>query len=159
MWLHELNDAAEGTTVNVCVASGGTTTNVIPAAARAQINVRVRTMAAAERLATALAERRAVTEDVTIRFTGGLNRPPMERTPQIARLFEHAQSLARELDFELEETETGGGSDGNFTAALGIPTLDGLGPIGGGAHATHEHVLLDSFVPRTALLVRLLETL
>jgi glutamate carboxypeptidase len=159
IWLHTLNDAETGTTVNVCTASGGITTNVIPADARAEINVRVRTLAEAERLARALASRRAVVDDVTIRFTGGLNRPPMERSPEIVKLFQQARSLANELGFDIDEAATGGGSDGNFTAALGVPTLDGLGPIGGGAHSLHEHVHLGSFVPRTALLARLLETL
>lgn len=159
IWLQTLNDPETGTTVNVCTARGGTTTNVIPAEARAEINVRVWTEIEAARLAQALAARRPVGEDVTIAFAGGLNRPPMERTPQIGRLFTHAQTLARDLGFEVEEAATGGGSDGNFTAALNIPTLDGLGPIGGGAHAVHEHVNLDSFVPRAALLARLLETL
>lgn len=159
IWLQTLNDLETGTTVNVCTASGGTTTNVIPAEAHAEVNVRVRTLAEAERLDQALTSRQPIDPDVTIRFTGGLNRPPMERSPQIGQLFGHAQQLARELGFDVDEVATGGGSDGNFTAALGIPTLDGLGPIGGGAHALHEHVNLDSFVPRTALLARLLETL
>jgi len=159
LWIQTLNDAGQGTSVHVTTASGGTTSNVIPAAARAAINVRVRSMGEAERLARAFAERRAVLEDVRIEFAGGINRPPMERSPRIAALFERAQQLAGELGFTLQETATGGGSDGNFTAALGVPTLDGLGPIGGGAHARHEHVLLDSFVPRAALLARLIETL
>jgi len=159
IWLHELNNSETGTTVNVCTANGGTTANVIPAEAHAEVNIRVRTFAEAQRIADALAERRAVIDDVAIQFTGGINRPPMERSPEIAQLFQHAQELARELGFAIDEAATGGGSDGNFTAALGIPTLDGLGPIGGGAHALHEHVNLDSFVPRTALLARLLETL
>lgn len=159
IWLHELNDATLGTTVNVCVASGGTTTNVIPAEARAAVNIRVRTVAEGDRIAAALAARQPVIEDVILQFRGGLNRPPMERTPAIGALFAHAQRLGHELGIELEEIETGGGSDGNFTAAVGTPTLDGLGPIGGGAHALHEHVNLASFVPRTALFARLLETL
>lgn len=159
LWLQGLNNPETGTTVNVCTANGGTTTNVIPAEARAAINVRVWTQAEAARLAQAFAARQAVLEDVQITYAGGINRPPMERSSEIAQLFAHAQRLAHELGFEIEETATGGGSDGNFTAALGIPTLDGLGPVGGGAHALHEHVNLDSFVPRTALLARLLETL
>jgi glutamate carboxypeptidase len=159
IWLHELNDPQEGTTVNVCTARGGSAANVIPAEARAEVNVRVRTFAEAERIARELTSREAVTKEVRISFTGGINRPPMERSEAIGRLFAHAQQLARELGFDLDETETGGGSDGNFTAALGVPTLDGLGPVGGGAHARHEHVNLDSFAPRTALLARLLETL
>lgn len=159
LWIQTLNQPDKGTTVHVTTAGGGTTSNVIPAAARAAINVRVRGMAEAERLAREFGERRAVLEDVRIAYDGGINRPPMERSPKIAKLFEHARHLAGELGLSLEETATGGGSDGNFTAALGVPTLDGLGPVGGGAHATHEHVLLDSFVPRTALLARLIETL
>ncbi|HEX6290442.1 MAG TPA: M20 family metallopeptidase [Herpetosiphonaceae bacterium] len=159
IWLQSLNDAESGTTVNVCTASGGTTANVIPAEARAEINLRVRTFAEAERIAQALAARQPVGEDVTISFSGGLNRPPMERTEQIGRLYEHARRLANELGFDIDEAATGGGSDGNFTAAIGVPTLDGLGPVGGGAHALTEHVNLDAFVPRTALLARLLETL
>ena len=159
IWLHELNDAELGTTVNVCVASGGTAANVIPAAARADVNVRVRTMVEAERIAQALASRATIDPDVTLRWSGGINRPPMERSAAIGALFGQAQALAAELGFALDETATGGGSDGNFTAALGVPTLDGLGPIGGGAHALYEHVLIESFVPRTALFARLLETL
>lgn len=159
LWLQSLNDDQRGTTVQVCIASGGSATNVIPAAARAAINVRVRTFAEAERLDSAIATRSAVLDDVTIAFSGGLNRPPMERSAEIARLFEHTQRLADELGFAIDEIATGGGSDGNFTAAIGVPTLDGLGPVGGGAHALHEHVDLQAFVPRTALLARLLETL
>lgn len=158
IWLQSLNDPETGTTVNVCTARGGVTANVIPAEARAEVNVRVRTVAEAERLARALATRQPIGEDLTISFVGGLNRPPMERSEQIGQLFAHAQRLAQELGFAIDEAATGGGSDGNFTAAVGIPTLDGLGPIGGGAHALHEHVNLDSFVPRAALLARLLET-
>jgi glutamate carboxypeptidase len=159
IWLHSLNDDERGTTVNVCVAQGGTTSNVIPAHARAEVNVRVRTMDEGDRIERALHMRSSVDPDVKIGFSGSINRPPMERTPAIGALFEHAQRLAAELGFEVDEVATGGGSDGNFTAALGVPTLDGLGPVGGGAHALHEHVNLDSFVPRTALFARLLETL
>ena len=87
-----------------------------------------------------------------LEVTGGINRPPMERGPGTVRLYEQARSLALELGFELQEASTGGGSDGNFTAGLGIPTLDGMGAVGAGAHAAHESILLDHLLPRTALL-------
>jgi glutamate carboxypeptidase len=116
-------------------------------------------VAEAERIEHALKTRLPHLEGVSLQVTGALNRPPMERTPAGVQLFEHARRLAHELGFDVQEASTGGGSDGNFTAALGVPTLDGLGPTGGGAHALDEHVNLDSFVPRTALLARLLETL
>jgi glutamate carboxypeptidase len=92
----------------------------------------------------------------TLTITGGINRPPMERRPGTVRLFRKAQALARELGFTLSEASTGGGSDGNFTAALGIPTLDGMGAVGEGAHARHESVLVDHLAPRTALLASML---
>jgi glutamate carboxypeptidase len=94
-----------------------------------------------------------------IQVDGGLNRPPMERSEGIVRLFRTAQTLARELGLEIEESLTGGGSDGNFTAALGVPTLDGLGAVGEGAHATHESILIDRIADRTALLAKLLTNL
>jgi glutamate carboxypeptidase len=159
LWLHSLNSLDDGTTLNVGTAAGGTTFNVVPAEAHAQIDVRVRTMAAAERIDQALKQRQPILDNVTLQLVGGLNRPPLERTPAVERLFKHAQRLANEIGFHVGEAATGGASDGNFTAALGIPTLDGLGPVGGGAHSLDEHVILDQFVPRTALLARLLETL
>ncbi len=159
MWLHSLNDPDTGTTVSVGRAEGGTAGNVVPADATAEIDVRVRSVAEAERIEHALKTRLPVLDGVSLQVTGGVNRPPMERTPAGVQLFEHARRLAHELGFDAQETSTGGASDGNFTAALGVPTLDGLGPTGGGAHALDEHVDLPSFVPRTALLARLLETL
>lgn len=159
VWLYSLNDPHTGTTVSVGRAEGGTVSNVVPAEATAVIDVRVRSVAEAERIEHALNTRLPVLEGVSMQVTGGLNRPPMERTPAGMQLFEHARRLAHELGFEVQETSTGGASDGNFTAALGVPTLDGLGPTGGGAHALDEHVDLESFVPRTALLARMLETL
>lgn len=159
LWLQSLNDPETGTTVNVGQAQGGSATNVIPARASALIDVRVRTAAEGERLAAIMAERTAVTPDVTVSYRGGIRNPPMERTPAIAALFEHARDCANQLGFDLEEAATGGGSDGNFTASLGIPTLDGLGMCGDGAHATHEHIIIDEFPRRAALLARLIETL
>ena len=90
---------------------------------------------------------------------GGLNRPPLERTANIRKLFEHAQALSRKIGISLDEASTGGGSDGNFTAAIGVPTLDGLGAIGDGAHSPHEHILIRALAPRAALLAGLLVTL
>jgi len=159
VWLHSLNDLETGTTVSVGVAHGGTAGNVVPAQATAEIDVRVRSVAEAERIEHAFKTRLPVLDGVSLQVMGGLNRPPMERTLAGVQLFEHARRLAHELGFDVQETSTGGASDGNFTAALGVPTLDGLGPTGGGAHALDEHVDLPSFVPRTALLARLLETL
>lgn len=159
LWLQGLNDPQTGTTVSVGQAQGGSATNVIPARATALIDVRVRTAREGERLAAIMAERRAVTPDVSVSYTGGIRNPPMERTPAIVALFEHARRCADELGFAIQEAATGGGSDGNFTASLGIPTLDGLGPCGDGAHATHEHIIIDEFPRRAALLARLIETL
>jgi glutamate carboxypeptidase len=159
LWLHSLNDPATGTTVNVGMVQGGTAFNVVPAHATAAIDVRVPTLAEAERISQRLSKRQAVTPDVTVNYTGGLRNPPMERTAAIVDLFRHAQACARELGFEIDEASTGGGSDGNFTASLGIPTLDGLGPLGDGAHAAHEHIIVDEFPRRAALLACLLETL
>lgn len=156
--LHELNDFDVGTTVNVGVVSGGTARNVVAAAAEAQIDLRVPTMAEAKRVLPLILNRKPVTKGVSVTVTGGLNRPPMERTKQIAAMFEHAREVAAEFGLKLRETGTGGGSDGNFTAAVGCPTLDGLGGVGGGAHAFDEHVLVDALPPRIALLARLLET-
>jgi glutamate carboxypeptidase len=93
-----------------------------------------------------------------VQVSGGISRPPLERTPAVVALFRHAQALALELGFELGEAAVGGGSDGNFTAALGVPTLDGLGAVGEGAHARDESVLISQLAPRTALLARLIET-
>ncbi len=159
LWLAGLNAPDLGTTVNVGMAEGGTAFNVVPAAAKAGIDVRVRTAGEANRIARLLGERGAVTPDVTVRYSGGLRNPPMERTAAIAALFGRARDCAREIGFEVEEAASGGGSDGNFTAALGVPTLDGLGPLGDGAHAVHEHIVVDGFPRRAALLARLIETL
>jgi glutamate carboxypeptidase len=99
-----------------------------------------------------------VDKGCTLEITGGLNRPPMERTPAIAKLFDRARKLATDLGVTLEESATGGGSDGNFTAALGVPTLDGLGAVGEGAHAANESLLVDRIADRTALLAKLISS-
>lgn len=156
VWLHSLNDLALGTTVNVGVVKGGTRPNVMAAAAHGEVDLRVATMAEAERVVTAILARQAETPGTKVQITGGLNRPPMERSPQIVALYQLAARLAAELGIEISEGTTGGGSDGNFTAALGVPTLDGLGAVGDGAHAAHEFLYVDKIPERTALLTRLL---
>ncbi|MGP0063989.1 MAG: M20 family metallopeptidase [Isosphaeraceae bacterium] len=154
--IQDLQDLAVGTTLNVGVIQGGTTPNVVPALASAEIDVRVASMAETERVTQALRSLRPATPDVRIAVSGGFNRPPMERSPAIASLFEQARRIGRELGRELTEGSTGGGSDGNFTAALGIPTLDGLGVRGAGAHADDEHILIDSLPDCVDLLAALL---
>jgi glutamate carboxypeptidase len=156
--LEDLQDQAAGTTINVGVIRGGTTTNVVPAHASAEIDVRVATRAEETRIESALAALRPANPEIRLRLRGSFNRPPMERTTANGSLFEKARGLARAepLCLELTEGSTGGGSDGNFTSALGIPTLDGLGPRGWGAHASDEHILIDSLPERAALIACLL---
>lgn len=159
--INALNDYGRGTTLNVGVLQGGTRPNVVPALAEAQIDFRVSTLAEADRIQTALDNLRPVLPGARLVVEGGLNRPPFERTPAIAALFRHAAELARTIQTgeELQEGATGGGSDGNFTAALGIPTLDGLGAIGKGAHAEHEQVVVAALPRRAHLIAGLLAAL
>lgn len=152
-----LADPTQGTTVNIGLVRGGTRSNVVPAEAEAAIDVRLATAAEATRVSAALQALPPVLRGAVVHVEGGLDRPPMERTEGVARLAALAKGVAREMGFELDEASTGGGSDGNFTAALGVPTLDGLGPDGGGAHADTEHLLISSWLQRTELLARLLE--
>jgi glutamate carboxypeptidase len=152
-------DLRSGLTVNPGVVAGGTRTNVVAAEARAEVDIRVLRLRDAPALEKRFRALKPFDRRCTIEVTGGLNRPPMERSAGIVRLFRTAQKLGRELGMELEESLTGGGSDGNFTAALGIPTLDGLGAVGEGAHAVNESLLVGRIADRTALLARLLATL
>jgi glutamate carboxypeptidase len=156
--LQALEDLPAGTTINVGVVHGGTVTNVVPAHASAEIDVRVASSAEEARIRSALHLLRPVLPENRLTLSGSFNRPPMERTNANASLFEKACQLARSggLGFELTEGSTGGGSDGNFTSALGIPTLDGLGPRGAGAHADDEHIVIESLPERAALLHLLL---
>jgi glutamate carboxypeptidase len=150
-------DPERGTTVNVGVIGGGTKSNVIPAEAWAEIDVRVARRADGPRIEKRFAALKPTPKSgCTLSLEGGINRPPMERTRGTVRLFRRAQSLAADLGWELTEASTGGASDGNFTSALGIPTLDGMGAVGEGAHATHESVLIEHLAPRTALLAGML---
>jgi glutamate carboxypeptidase len=154
--LHGLNRPAEGSTVNVGVVQGGTSPNVVAAQATARVDVRITSLQEARRIEEAMRGLRAVLPGARVAVAGQFNRPPMERTPQVASLFEEARTIGRSLGIELEEGSTGGASDGNFTAALGVPTLDGLGAEGGGAHAEDEHILIQSLPERAALLASLL---
>ncbi|MEP7274333.1 MAG: M20 family metallopeptidase [Acidobacteriota bacterium] len=156
--LTALNDFERGTTVSVCVINGGTTSNVIPAEATAHVDVRFWTAGEGERIDQAIRSLTPVLDGARIEIGGGINRPPMPRSPANVELFEHARGLAVQLGFELTDASVGGGSDGNFIAALGVPTLDGLGVDGAGAHAEHEHILVADLPRRAALLTRLIET-
>jgi glutamate carboxypeptidase len=151
-----LNDPSRGLTINVGCIGGGTRPNVVAAEATMDVDVRIPTEADAARVTAAITTLVPRDPRVRLRVSGGVNRPPMERTAGVAALYERAARISRQLGKELPEGATGGGSDGNFTAALGIPTLDGLGPDGAGAHALHEHVLIDSVPFRAALLAGLL---
>jgi glutamate carboxypeptidase len=154
-------DLTAGTTVNVGVAGGGTRRNVVPATAEADIDFRVTTLAEGARVAAAFAALRPILPGAQLTVVGGLNRPPFERTAAIAALFAQAQQVVAQIGFDepLREESTGGGSDGNFTAALGVPTLDGLGVRGVGAHADHEHIQIASLPRRAHLLAGLLALL
>jgi glutamate carboxypeptidase len=148
-----------GITVNPGVIAGGTRSNVIAAEAYAEVDMRILKLKDAPRLEKKFHGLRPFDARCSIQVTGGLNRPPMERSAGIVKLFRTAQKLAREIGVEVEESLTGGGSDGNFTAALGIPTLDGLGGVGEGAHAPNESILADRMVDRAALIAKLLAAL
>lgn len=150
--IHALADREAGATLSVGRIEGGGATNVVPARATAQVDVRSWTLAEADRIAQAMAALPPVLPGAQIVVSGGWNRPPLERSATAA-LFEHVQQIGRTLGMELAEGGTGGGSDGNFTGALGVPTLDGLGVPGDGAHADHEHILVDEIPGRAALLV------
>jgi glutamate carboxypeptidase len=154
-----LNDPATGVTANVGVIDGGTRSNVVAERARAVVDVRVSRMDDAARVERALAGLRPADARVRLEVTGRINRPPMERTAGVARLFSLAQTVSRALGRELGEGATGGASDGNFTAALGVPTLDGLGALGDGPHALHEHVIVNELTPRAALVAGLIQAI
>ena len=148
-----------GITVNPGVIAGGTRSNVVAAEARAEIDIRVLKLKDAPALDRRFRSLKPFDERCSVEVTGGLNRPPMERSEGIVRLFRLTQKLAKELGVSVEESLTGGGSDGNFTAALGIPTLDGLGGVGEGAHAANESILVDRIADRTALVAKLIAAL
>ncbi|HEX2655739.1 MAG TPA: M20 family metallopeptidase [Xanthobacteraceae bacterium] len=155
-----MTDYSRGITTNVGHIAGGTGPNVIPQHCRISIDLRVRDEAAGKEMAAKILSLASGNPAVKLEVTGGMNRPPFEKSPAIESLLRHAQALAKEIGFSLSDTTmTGGGSDGNFTAALGVATLDGLGIDGDGAHTDWEHGLISSIEPRTMLMRRLLETL
>ncbi|WP_158942204.1 M20 family metallopeptidase [Granulicella sp. S190] len=143
-------------TVNCGVIAGGTRSNVVPSHASTEVDVRIARASDAAYVDRLFRRLKVSDRHCKLTITGGINRPPMERKPGTIALFKKARSLAAELGFVLEEASTGGGSDGNFTAALGVPTLDGMGAVGDGAHAAHESVLIEHLVPRTALLAAMI---
>lgn len=157
--LEGLQDLERGISLNVGTIDGGTRSNVVAERASAVVDVRVPTMQDAERLETAFRSLRPRNPAVSLDVRGGVSRPPLERTEGVARLYLEARAVAAGLGRDLKEGGTGGGSDGNFTAALGVPTLDGLGPEGDGAHAVHEHVRLDDLPWRAAFVAGLLARL
>ena len=157
--ISSFTDLSRGLTLNCGVISGGSRSNVVASHAQVEVDVRIARATDARHVESLFRTLKPTDPYCKIKITGGINRPPMERKPRIIRLFKQAQKLAAELGFPLEEAATGGGSDGNFTAAIGVPTLDGLGAIGAGAHAPHEHILTQHLIPRTALLAALLATI
>lgn len=155
--ISKLTDLKRGITLNVGTVQGGTRANVIPAEASAVLDARVARIKDAAGLDRKLRSLKPFNRKCKLEISGGINRPPLERTPVVAALYKKAADIAKKLGWKLEEAAVGGGSDGNFTAALGIPTLDGLGGVGEGAHATHESVLISELPRRTALLAELIE--
>ena len=154
--ISRFTDLKTGLTVNPGTICGGTRTNVIAAEAQAEVDVRIARMRDAARVEKLFRGLRVTDRACTLTITGGMNRPPMERCRGTVALFQKAKGFARAMGFALEEASTGGGSDGNFTAALGIPTLDGMGAVGEGAHAAHESIVLSELAKRTALLAAMM---
>ncbi|MBT6607811.1 MAG: M20/M25/M40 family metallo-hydrolase, partial [Rhodospirillaceae bacterium] len=157
--LEDLTDYERGITVNVGLALGGSFINVVPAEAEAKICMRAPETSMLDDLRDHVLALQPIGPDVTLEIAAEINRPVFPRGPGTAQLFEHAKEICREVGFELDERHSGGGSDGNFTAALGIPTLDGLGADGHGHHTLDEYILFSSLAPRAKMWVRLLETL
>jgi glutamate carboxypeptidase len=157
--LMEMNDARRGITVQTTVVSGGTITNVVPEHARALVDIRYARAADVPRINRRLRALRPILKGARVEVRGGADRPPLERTAAVRKLFGVAQSLMRDMGLALGEASTGGGSDGSFTAALGVPTLDGLGAVGDGAHSPREHVVIRKLPERAALIAGLLATL
>ena len=144
--LHAINQAGSGITLNVGVIRGGTRSNVVAAEAEGEIDIRFSTDNELQQVEKLMSSVKPIDERVKVFVFGGINRPPLERTPAVVKLFEVAKAIAAQVDFELGEAQVGGASDGNFIAALGIPVLDGLGINGDGAHANHEHILAE-YIP------------
>lgn len=154
--LDALQAPERGTTINIGVVAGGTRSNVVAEQAHADVDVRVTTAGEQSRIQAAIAASTPADRRVQVTWQGGFERPPLERGPHVARLFDVARQAGASLGLDVREGATGGASDGNFTAALGVPTLDGLGAIGDGAHARHEHVEIASLADRAALAAALI---
>jgi glutamate carboxypeptidase len=157
--LHAMNDLETGTTVTVGTVRGGTHSNVVPAKAEGEIDVRFSSGEIGQWLEREILGLKPFDERTRLIVEGGINRPPLERTEQVVNLYAQARKLASWLDFDLGETSVGGASDGNFVGAMGVPVLDGLGVQGDGAHAVHEHILAEDIPTRGALLAGLIATL
>ncbi|MBL8182516.1 MAG: M20 family metallopeptidase [Blastocatellia bacterium] len=154
--IHEIQYGEIGTTVNVTTFRGGTTSNVIPEHAHCEVDVRFSSMPEAERVDNAMRSLESTDARVSLTVEGGINRPPMERTPEVVAMFKNARDIAASFDYELRETQVGGASDGNFVAAVGVPVIDGLGIAGDGAHMLTEHILVDDIAKRATLVTCLL---
>ena len=152
-----LTDLKRGVTLNVGQVRGGTRTNVVADEAVAELDLRVTNMKHGAQMEQRVRELRPVNSHCRLAISGGINRPPLERSPMVVALFKRARQVAGELGFTLREIAVGGGSDGNFTAGIGVPTLDGLGAVGDGAHAVHEHVVAAEMPRRAALLAGLIQ--
>lgn len=154
--LAAINDFDRGITVSPGIINGGTALNVVPAEATVKVDARFSSLQDGKEIEAAILNLAPVLGGAMLEITGGINRPPMERSDKNLSLFRQARDLANELGFDLSETVVGGGSDGNFTSAMGIPTLDGLGIDGDGAHADHEHIVIDDIPRRIALLTKMI---
>ncbi|MFJ7935557.1 M20 family metallopeptidase [Sporosarcina sp. NPDC096371] len=159
VYLESLTDYDTGTTINVGSITGGGKLNVVSDSSTFGIDVRVKSREEQQRIDTIIKGLKPHTEGITLKVSGGINRPPMNRNEKTSELFTIAKRVAKDLGIDLQEAYVGGGSDGNFTANLGVPTLDGLGAVGKGIHARHEHILASEIPTRTALLCTLICTL
>jgi len=157
--ISQMTDLERGITLNVGVIRGGTRTNVVPSEAIAELDLRIAHRSDGAEMESRVRQLQPINPACKLEIEGGINRPPLERTEQVAALFTLARSIARQLGFQLREIAVGGGSDGNFTAGIGIPTLDGLGAVGDGAHASHEHVIAAELPRRAALLAGLIRAI
>ena len=156
--LWKLNDLKQGVSVNPGVLRGGTRTNVVAAEAVVEIDVRIKSAKQAKGLDRKLRSLKPHDKHCKLTMEGGINRMPMERTPGVATLYEKSKAIARQINWKLDEAAVGGGSDGNFTAGIGIPTLDGMGAVGDGAHAIHENIVISELPRRALLLAGMIET-